>query len=275
MPLTTIMVSDDRMALISEQSGEGRSLVLTQAATDAIEAMLEDPGLARVPTSDASAGGVTDTLAYHDLGHDVFLELAEPVPVAAKKLVETLDDLVAHPPAQPVFDVTLTLGSDVLHTSSTSTMLHPVELAELGAMLEDPELQHAGSSELAGVGTLVTLHVTGDISIDVHHPLGHAPAVVTRFESTLYETLSGRRGPTGPASAVGGPCGGGGSSCAEGLACDYEHDCNASDMEGTCVPAVTSCAPDDTPVCACGGKTYANDCERRLAHAHLDHDGPC
>jgi hypothetical protein len=29
------------------------------------------------------------------------------------------------------------------------------------------------------------------------------------------------------------------------------------------------------PVCACGGKTYGNDCERRRAMAQKSHNGPC
>jgi hypothetical protein len=67
-----------------------------------------------------------------------------------------------------------------------------------------------------------------------------------------------------------------GLPCGDGEYCDLRAGvCKGADLDGTCVVKPATCAPADAPVCACDGKTYANDCERIRAGIQKDHDGAC
>jgi hypothetical protein len=81
------------------------------------------------------------------------------------------------------------------------------------------------------------------------------------------------------ASAVGlgGSCAGtAGLGCDPGLWCQLAAGrCGAADAEGTCVHSPQVCNMLFKPVCACGGKTYGNDCELARAKMQKAHNGPC
>ncbi len=75
----------------------------------------------------------------------------------------------------------------------------------------------------------------------------------------------------------GGTCGGKkGLTCPKGKLCDYLM-CGA-DILGVCVEPPKQPCPKSTPaaqVCGCDGKTYANDCLRKVAKMGLKHIGSC
>jgi hypothetical protein len=79
------------------------------------------------------------------------------------------------------------------------------------------------------------------------------------------------------AAGLGEPCAGAaGTACDPGLWCELQAGrCGAADAEGVCARAPQICNMLFLPVCACGGKTYANDCERRRGRAQKAHNGPC
>jgi hypothetical protein len=79
------------------------------------------------------------------------------------------------------------------------------------------------------------------------------------------------------AVGIGGTCAGvAGLGCDAGLWCELEPGtCKRADAEGRCVHAPQVCNLAYSPVCACGGKTFGNDCERELAKAQKAHNGPC
>ncbi len=72
-------------------------------------------------------------------------------------------------------------------------------------------------------------------------------------------------------------CGGiAGFPCAAGELCDPPAGtCGSADLFGTCTPQPQACPDVWLPVCGCDGQTYGNDCDRQMAGAALDHDGPC
>jgi|SRR5579862_422490 len=79
------------------------------------------------------------------------------------------------------------------------------------------------------------------------------------------------------AAGVGEPCAGtAGIACDPGLWCELQAGrCGAADAEGVCAHTVQICPMIYAPVCACGGKTYGNDCQRRRGKAQKAHNGPC
>ena len=79
------------------------------------------------------------------------------------------------------------------------------------------------------------------------------------------------------AAAIGEPCGGAaGTACEAGLYCELTSGgCGNAVAEGKCVHAPRGCAVVYSPVCACGGKTYGNECELHRAGAQKAHNGRC
>ena len=79
------------------------------------------------------------------------------------------------------------------------------------------------------------------------------------------------------AAAVGESCDGMAAiQCDEGLWCEHPAgQCKVADGAGMCAKAPEVCTQDYNPVCGCDGKTYSNDCMRKLAKAQLDHVGEC
>jgi hypothetical protein len=88
--------------------------------------------------------------------------------------------------------------------------------------------------------------------------------------------LAGRVDSAG-AVGLGQPCGGtSGTGCDAGLFCELNAGgCGNAIAEGKCTVAPQICNMMYMPVCACGGKTYGNDCERRRARAQKARNGPC
>lgn len=72
-------------------------------------------------------------------------------------------------------------------------------------------------------------------------------------------------------------CGGiAGLICPANTMCDDEPGvCKGADILGKCKIPPHICGDIEKPVCGCDGKTYGNDCKRRMAGAQLDHDGAC
>ena len=63
----------------------------------------------------------------------------------------------------------------------------------------------------------------------------------------------------------------------DGLWCEHPAgECNVADGAGTCVKETAdSMYEEHIPVCACGGKEFSNDCERKKAKQQLDHASAC
>ena len=89
-------------------------------------------------------------------------------------------------------------------------------------------------------------------------PRFFAVVFVLIFIALLGQTNSVR------AVGIGGSCAGvAGLGCDTGLWCELEPGtCKRADAAGRCVRAPQVCNLAYSPVCACGGRTYGNDCER-------------
>lgn len=79
------------------------------------------------------------------------------------------------------------------------------------------------------------------------------------------------------AAKEGEMCGGiAGIACDKGLFCEKPAgQCNTADLAGKCEVKPEICTKEFKPVCACDGKQFGNDCERKAAGAQKDHDGEC
>jgi hypothetical protein len=81
-----------------------------------------------------------------------------------------------------------------------------------------------------------------------------------------------------PAISLGQFCGGIlDIRCDQGLFCDLVGSvCGAGDRGGTCAHIPRACTRGvQRPVCGCNGKTYGNNCDRRIARASRWHAGAC
>ncbi len=105
-------------------------------------------------------------------------------------------------------------------------------------------------------------------------PKSFLPKVFAVILALILVALIGQ---TARAVGIGGTCAGrAGLGCDEGLWCDIEPGtCKRADAEGRCVHAPQVCTLAYSPVCACGGRTYGNDCERQRAKVQKAHDGRC
>lgn len=64
--------------------------------------------------------------------------------------------------------------------------------------------------------------------------------------------------------------------CGPGLFCESPvKECASANVRGTCQTIPQQCLATSAPVCACDGKTYENDCQRRQAGQSLAHTGGC
>ena len=65
-------------------------------------------------------------------------------------------------------------------------------------------------------------------------------------------------------------------TCDEGLWCEPRPgSCGQTNPIGTCVRATNKCPRNFNPVCGCNGRTYSNNCVRRVEKTGLDYAGQC
>lgn len=102
--------------------------------------------------------------------------------------------------------------------------------------------------------------------------------LIYRAMAALIIVLGLALGSTG-ASAVGKgqTCGGlFPIPCDKGLWCQNPPGlCKVMDGQGKCDVIPRFCTEQFQPVCGCDGKTYGNDCTRRMARAQLAYPGRC
>ncbi len=101
---------------------------------------------------------------------------------------------------------------------------------------------------------------------------------ITRTMAALIIVLGLALGSTGASAAGKGEVCGGfiGIPCDKGLWCQNPAgQCKVADGLGKCDVIPRACPRILRPVCGCDGKTYANDCTRRMAQAQINHIGAC
>ncbi len=79
------------------------------------------------------------------------------------------------------------------------------------------------------------------------------------------------------AAGTGASCGGfAGDVCRQELYCDYEvDDCGGADGIGVCREMPEDCTAEVSPVCACDGTVYSNECEANRAGYDVSALAPC
>jgi hypothetical protein len=114
-----------------------------------------------------------------------------------------------------------------------------------------------------------------------------ASALLVALGSVLMACGVASSDPADPSQAAtpgaeGDICGGiVGLPCGDGMFCEFaSNECNTADAAGRCVVVPDVCTEQWDPVCACpeglpNGKTYSNDCYRRISRAQKAHDGQC
>ena len=102
--------------------------------------------------------------------------------------------------------------------------------------------------------------------------------LIARAVAALIIVLGLAFGSTGASAAgKGETCGGFiGGPCDKGLWCQNAPGlCKVIDGQGKCDVIPKFCTQQFQPVCGCDGKTYGNDCTRRMARAQLAYVGKC
>ena len=102
--------------------------------------------------------------------------------------------------------------------------------------------------------------------------------LIHRAVAALIIVLGLAMASTGAAAAGKGEVCGGiiGIPCDKGLWCQHPAgQCKVADGLGKCDVIPRACPRNFRPFCGCDGKTYANDCTRRMAKAQLNHVGAC
>jgi hypothetical protein len=102
--------------------------------------------------------------------------------------------------------------------------------------------------------------------------------LIYRAMAALVIVLGLAFGSTGASAAgKGDTCGGiFPITCDKGLWCQNPAgECKIINGQGKCDVIPRICTERYQPVCGCDGKTYGNDCKRRMAKAQLAYPGRC